>query len=321
MEVSFILAGWLATVEKWERFSEAWQECLAKPPRLEYFKGSELGTMLYQNSNADREAKKVSLAKIISGHGLRGYIATVPHQLLNRKPEKLKKLMGTKIYDWAFIALIPTVVIDHLERGERSRIDFIFDGCTELRSCIASYERQRNEWPPSMQAVSGTVIPGDDRELAGLQAADLLAGEHSTYLKERRKSLAYSQFDGLSMTCFGAYPPKALDRFLSYAREVYERAEFVKWMTIILKEHGLTMTDIGNAVRNGGWSSMYEAAKFNSAMDAILRADPAKVKAEVDAEIRANVEERKARGERKRGRKPSPRRSTSGAGRASGGKD
>ena len=39
-------------------------------------------------------------------------------------------------------------------------------------------------------------------------------------------------------------------------------------------------------------------------MDAILRADPAKVKAEIDAEIRASVEERKAKGERKRGPKP-----------------
>lgn len=49
-------------------------------------------------------------------------------------------------------------------------------------------------------------------------------------------------------------------------------------------------------------SKEYQA--FNNAMDAILRSDPAKVKAEVDAEIRANTAEREARGERKRGRKP-----------------
>lgn len=47
-----------------------------------------------------------------------------------------------------------------------------------------------------------------------------------------------------------------------------------------------------------------EYQTFNRAMDKILRADPVKVKAEVDAEIQANVEERKAKGERKRGRKP-----------------
>jgi hypothetical protein len=44
--------------------------------------------------------------------------------------------------------------------------------------------------------------------------------------------------------------------------------------------------------------------QFNRAMDKILRADPAKVKAAVDTQVQASVAERKARGERKRGRKP-----------------
>jgi hypothetical protein len=46
-----------------------------------------------------------------------------------------------------------------------------------------------------------------------------------------------------------------------------------------------------------------EYQTFNRAMDTILKADPAKVKAEVDAEIQASKAEREARGERKRGRK------------------
>jgi hypothetical protein len=47
-----------------------------------------------------------------------------------------------------------------------------------------------------------------------------------------------------------------------------------------------------------------EYQTFNRAMDTILKADPAKVKAEVDAEIEASKAERAAKGERKRGRKP-----------------
>lgn len=46
-----------------------------------------------------------------------------------------------------------------------------------------------------------------------------------------------------------------------------------------------------------------ERDAFNAAMGMILRADPAKVKAAVDAEIQANIAEREAKGERKRGRK------------------
>ena len=48
-------------------------------------------------------------------------------------------------------------------------------------------------------------------------------------------------------------------------------------------------------------SSEYQ--QFNRAMDTILRADPAKVKAAVDVQVEANTAEREARGERKRGRK------------------
>jgi hypothetical protein len=43
---------------------------------------------------------------------------------------------------------------------------------------------------------------------------------------------------------------------------------------------------------------------FDSAMKKILRADPNAVKAAVDAEIQTHTAERKAKGQRKRGRKP-----------------
>jgi hypothetical protein len=46
-----------------------------------------------------------------------------------------------------------------------------------------------------------------------------------------------------------------------------------------------------------------EFKEFDRAMDAILRADPARVKAEVDAEIQAKTAEREAKGQKKRGRK------------------
>jgi hypothetical protein len=49
---------------------------------------------------------------------------------------------------------------------------------------------------------------------------------------------------------------------------------------------------------------MTEKSSFDAAMDTILRADPARVKAAVDAEIQANTAGRLAKGEHKRGRKP-----------------
>jgi len=55
-----------------------------------------------------------------------------------------------------------------------------------------------------------------------------------------------------------------------------------------------------------------EFEKFNAAMDTILKADPAQVKANVDAGIEASKREREARGEGKRGRKAGVTPSASG---------
>ena len=56
----------------------------------------------------------------------------------------------------------------------------------------------------------------------------------------------------------------------------------------------------------------HEFQEFNTAMGTILKADPAKVKAAVDAKVEASVAEREARGERKRGRKAKVQSSASG---------
>jgi hypothetical protein len=63
---------------------------------------------------------------------------------------------------------------------------------------------------------------------------------------------------------------------------------------------------------------MSEYKRFNDAMSNILRADPKPVKAAVDAEIQEHTAERKAKGERKRGRKP---KATSASGRVSSARD
>lgn len=49
---------------------------------------------------------------------------------------------------------------------------------------------------------------------------------------------------------------------------------------------------------------MIEKREFDSAMAAILRADPKAVTAAVETEIQVNTAAREARGEHKRGRKP-----------------
>ncbi len=40
-EILFVMAGWVASVDEWERFSESWDTCLHQHPRIEYFKSDE----------------------------------------------------------------------------------------------------------------------------------------------------------------------------------------------------------------------------------------------------------------------------------------
>ncbi|MGB8061619.1 MAG: hypothetical protein WCF26_06980 [Candidatus Sulfotelmatobacter sp.] len=97
-DVRFIMAGWTATVEEWERFTEAWQGCLSSKPSIKYFKTSEsnsLSDQFYKFSTTDRDAKVLALSKIIASHDIRGYIALAEHNLLANRPAQLRQLIGT----------------------------------------------------------------------------------------------------------------------------------------------------------------------------------------------------------------------------------
>src|ERR1035437_1182133 len=117
------MAGWTATVDEWERFSEAWEDCRSRHPSIKYFKHYEAkhpSGEFHKLTIADGNAKILALAKVISHYDVRGYIATVKHSILSSRPEQLRKLMGTRIYDWAFIAMVSTILEDFLNRGELS---------------------------------------------------------------------------------------------------------------------------------------------------------------------------------------------------------
>ena len=249
-DVQFIMAGWTAKVEEWESFCEAWHECLLEKPSINYFKTSEanrLSDEFYKMSIDVSAAKRLALARVICNQNVRGYIATAEHAILSDKPERLRKMMGTRIYDWAFIAMVSTILIDFLERGVRNeKIDFIFDGCTELRACIDSYEIRREEFPPSMKSICGEAIPGDDKELAGLQAADLLAGEYATYLRTGHKTAPYLALETAMkpIRAFPARPPQQISGLLAYAQEVYQRRELVTAMLESLKAMGVNLDDL-----------------------------------------------------------------------------
>ena len=260
-----ILAGWTASVDDWERFTESWDKCLRSHPRIEYFKFSEaarLGGQFGQFDQKSVDIKKLALAELVNSHNLRGYVTSARHSLLAGKPKQLKKMMATRIYDWAFMDLVVLVLADRCERMELAeKIDLVFDKCSELEACRKSYDRQRLNFPFLLQQIAGTVTPGDDRELSGLQAADFLAGELSSYRRASEISLCYKvMLKGKTLVQSITSPPKKLQDTLQYARNVYSTHELLTSILKRLRKQGVNLKNPSNA----------DFDKFNSVMEEIF---------------------------------------------------
>jgi Protein of unknown function (DUF3800) len=192
----FLLAGWTAPVEEWETFTIAWSKCLAASPSIKYFKSSESKTLSGQFERCTREIadeKKRALAKIIGSYDFRCYISSAKYESFADRPKELREFRVAGYYGWAFMNLIAMVLDDHLKLNDiENKIDFVFDGCSELRASVESYERERKRWLLPMQNIAGEIIPGNDRNFAGLQAADMLTGELSLYSKTKTPSDLYN---------------------------------------------------------------------------------------------------------------------------------
>jgi hypothetical protein len=248
-DMVFVMVGWTANVREWDEFAKSWRACLAEKPSIQYYKTSEANSLSGQfhtfNDEAGMEAKREALARVIASYKLNGYFTEISHKAFSQKPQRLRKLMGTRIYDWAFIDMVCGVLEDCLERGNPFEvIDFTFDGCPELRACIGSYEGIREHFPLSMRAIAGEAIPGDDKRLAGLQAADLLAGGISAHLKGQAQQFFRIIVDARRIVRLRPYLPPQLHLLFQYANQVYGRTELAHKTVKLLKERGIDLDDL-----------------------------------------------------------------------------
>jgi len=196
---AFVLSSWTARVDDWERFSDAWEISLGadNPKPLGYHKGYRY---FRHHDAVTQEAcfagftpqeaalKTTSLAWLLVGMRVAGISVLVPHgehkaYVKDKAITRRGKMRPEQKHPFyiAFTHLVPLIHALHYHSGFRDKIDFIFDGDKTdraLRDCIREFgsvkEDYKNEiWYPLM----GEIIPGDDKELAPLQAADMLAGQ------------------------------------------------------------------------------------------------------------------------------------------------
>jgi hypothetical protein len=174
----FVLAGYLAPVERWAAFAEAWQEVLDMPPRIPYFKMSQATNLMGSQEKSNERVRL--LHAVIEKYITAGFSIMVPSEAIKNIWGPKDKFARHPFY-CAFSILIPLLGLNIDEFGfQTDTIDFIFDDQMRekdrvLRAWEWARENANVESMKLKNILTSTPLFRDDKCLNPLQAADLHA--------------------------------------------------------------------------------------------------------------------------------------------------
>jgi hypothetical protein len=194
----FLIAGWVSDYETWSQFTTDWNSVLSADPPVQYFKHHEAKTNppsgQFEGWSAEQVDAKISrLVDVICRHemygaatGLRPEIhdAMFSSSIIPKK--QLRSIVKMSHYYQACVFSVHAVVLQvQIDCGQiDKRVDCVFDEMTGLLSeCIDKYREYKEKLPPEKKAIAGDISAADDKKVAALQAADLLAGQLTTNLR------------------------------------------------------------------------------------------------------------------------------------------
>jgi Protein of unknown function (DUF3800) len=210
----FTMGGWVADVKTWERFSEDWDATLRKPPSIAYFKHNEAKAKdgEFEGWNEVEIDRKVfSLAEVVDRHihpkngsygVLTGIKAEVLRILLSRSPATRRQIRSvlkmTTPYDFCFHS-IAGIVLTHqyLTLKNDQGVDFIFDENPSFEACEKMYRKLKKLMPPGVRAIAGTATELNDKQVAPLQAADLLVGQVTANIRSGKPEKPFQLFNSV----------------------------------------------------------------------------------------------------------------------------
>lgn len=193
----FLMGGWLARFDEWEKFSDAWDAELRYAPRIAYFNHNEalgLKNQFAGWSNSKRDDKMMALAGVIARYNLIGLVGHVSIPQLSRLFENsiiprrtLRSIIKyTEPYHHACQGVVAVTLGYQVVKAKNvtDRVDFIFDeGVPYLDDIIANYPRLKEVLPAPAVNIAGTIVAGNDKEIVALQAADFLVGQKLLHLR------------------------------------------------------------------------------------------------------------------------------------------
>lgn len=211
----FCFAGWVSSVEEWERFSDAWGKELSRKPSIAYFRHYESNSQTGQFSGWTKQKsgeKTLALARVIAKSQLRYGVLTgirtdVVRNFMTSAVPSIKTVRSilhvSRPYDWAFHSVLAMVLQSQVNYAETEKVDFVFDeGDAAFEDCSKMYRRFRDHLPPAIRAIAGTVTTGDDKTTMPLQASDLLAGVSTARLRGKPIGEAYKLLQSNKLILF-----------------------------------------------------------------------------------------------------------------------
>ncbi|MGB6961760.1 MAG: hypothetical protein WBF01_15260 [Candidatus Acidiferrum sp.] len=215
----FLMAGWLADFEEWEKFSDAWGTELKFSPSINYFNHNEAQGRKDEFegwSESARDDKMMALAGVIARHNLTGMVGEIKipqltslfaHSIVPKRT--LRSIVKfTEPYHHACQCVVAVTLGHQVERAKNltDRVDFIFDeGVPFLDDIVANYPRLKEVLPPKAVAIAGTIIRGNDKHITALQAADFLAGQELLQLRIGTKPKPLSVMDNGRINKFSCH--------------------------------------------------------------------------------------------------------------------
>ena len=185
----YVLAGWMAPVGVWERFSDDWDQILRMSPRIRYFKYAEAMSLNGEFSGMSKELRDEKLCLLVNlmeEYNLTGVASVMPQKIFQDHwgQDSIKEIR-TPIYPLV-LSLMGRALEYHFGSGSKEKLDFVFDVMPTsgaMQYVYDGWEAFRFTAPSDVRDLMSVSPPSfqSDMEVVALQAADFIAG----WIRER----------------------------------------------------------------------------------------------------------------------------------------
>jgi len=297
-----LLSACILEYPAWVSFSDDWDRALRAEPAITHFHTREARNRQGDFARwkaIDVDKKVISLTEVILRHNPHVFTCWVSEEDHAVTVEANGVPDVRHAYFTCFMTILYKVAEYQAHRGITTPADFIFDEKGDIGlEALLWYSFIKKIARPGVQKLMGaTPIFRNDEQILPLQAADLVA-----WHKRRQKEFGVNNPETAATMRINELPGgeshitrEALELMASRIAELPGMAEARSKPSYYKQLKQEARKNMRRKAAGLTPEVSAELELFNATMDTILRADPAKVKAEMEEDKRQRTEQRKAK--------------------------